>query len=177
MTLIAPFRLKILIELTKVLKSVTPANGYQSDLSDEASGRQRVKRGVLFLGNDDPRTLVSIIEPPLAVEQIRGAPDNTVRANDWDILVQGWAKDDPQHEPCDLAYVLAADVTTAIAKEKSKARTGRPGAPNLLNMQGLVEDIRIGAPVVRPTEDLSDYGAFYILLTMKICEDMAKPFG
>lgn len=177
MIIIPPFRLKCLIALTDIIKSVTPANGYQMDLSDEADGAKRVQRGRLIVGDDDPSTLVTIIEPPTAVEPQQTGPDNTGRATEWDILIQGWAKNDKDNEAADLAYVLAADVTKALAAEKQKTKTGRPGVPDLLGMGGKVIDIRIGTSVVRPTEDLTDYGVFFLILTLKISEDMANPFG
>lgn len=172
-----PLRLKIIKALTAKFKTITPANGYQMDLADEAGGVSRVVRGKLFLGDDDPRFIVSILEPPSAVEAVKSGPDNTSRANEWDILIQGWAHDDADNEPCDLAYALAADVTRCLALEKKGLQTGRPGATNILNMGPRLTEIRIGTPVVRPTENVSEYGVFYIILTLKIIEDMANPFG
>ena len=173
-----PFRLRILIALTDLLKTVTPANGYQFDLSDDQDGEKRVVRGRLFLGDSEPAYMVSIIEPPSAVEAIlnRG-PDNTTRAGEWDILIQGWARDDEDNEECDLAYALAADVHKALGAELKRTRTGRPGAPDILGFAGKVESMKIGTPVIRPSEEVSGYGVFYTILTLKIVEDIADPFG
>ncbi|WP_147373478.1 hypothetical protein [Gemmobacter lutimaris] len=173
-----PFRLKILTALTEVLKTITPANGYQMDLSTEADGTKRVVRGRLFIGDDDPGTLVSLVEPPVAHDNgKRRAPDNHNRDSQWEVLIQGWAKNDRDNEPCDWAYVLAADVQRALALELAKTQTRRPGAPDILGMGGRLLEMRIGAPVVRPTEEVSNYGVFYLILDIKIVEDMANPFG
>lgn len=173
-----PLRLRILIALTDLLKTVTPANGYSFDLSNGEDGEKRVVRGRMFLGDSEPSHMVSLLEPPNAVEPIlnRG-PDNNARATEWDILVQGWARNDYDNEECDLAYVLAADVHRALAAEKAKTRTGRPGATDILGFGPKITDFRIGTPVIRPTEEVTEYGVFYTILTLKITEDIADPFG
>ena len=173
-----PFRLRILIALTELLRGVTTTSGYQFDLSNDQDGEKRVVRGRLFLGDSEPAYMVSIIEPPSAVEAIlnRG-PDNTARAGEWDILIQGWARDDDDNEECDLAYALAADVHKALGAELKRTRTGRPGAPDILGFAGKVESMKIGTPVIRPSEEVSGYGVFYTILTLKIVEDIADPFG
>lgn len=179
MTLVTPpFRLKILIALTDLIKTVTPENGYQMDLSDLCENELRVIRGKLFLGDDDPDDIVSILEPPTAVEPVpQRAPDNQDRMNEWDILVQGWAKDDRHNQPCDRAYVLAAEVQKAIASALPVRQTGRPGATNILGFGPRILEMKIGTPVVRPTEAITGFGVFYLILTLKIVEDMANPMG
>lgn len=168
-----PFRLRVLIALTELLQTVTPANGYQFDLSDDES----VVRGRLFLGDREPVYMVSLIEPPNAVEPVRSrGVDNTTRAAEWDILIQGWARDDEDNQECDLAYALAADVHKALAVELKKTQTGRPGAPNLLGFNGRVIEMKIGTPVIRPSEEVTGYGVFYTILTLKIGEDIGNPF-
>ena len=37
--------------------------------------------------------------------------------------------------------------------------------------------MKIGTPVIRPSEEVSGYGVFYTILTMKIVEDIAERFG
>lgn len=173
MAFIPPFRLKVLMELSDLLRTITPANGYQMDLSDEGC----VVRGKMFIGDDQPDYMISLLEPPSAVEAILNrAPDNTLRAGEWDVLVQGWARNQPGYEDCDLAYVLQGDVHKALATQKKEvSRPGYPGTNNMLNMSGKVTDMKIGSPVIRPTEEVSDFGVFYTILTMKISEDTARP--
>lgn len=165
--------------ISDLLRGVTPSNGYQMDLSDTADGDKRVIRGRMFIGDDDPDVIVSILEPPTAVEPIHNrAVDNQARASEWDLMVQGWAKDDRDNDPCDKAYVLAADVQAALSQELKRTKTGRPSsAPDLFQMGGLVYEMKIGTPVVRPTEAVTGYGVFYLILTLKIVEDTANPLG
>lgn len=177
MIIIPPFRLKIIIAICDIIKTITPGNGYQMDLADEPHDVKHVVRGKLFLGDDEPNYIVSVLEPPTAVEPQKSGVDNQKRANEWDILIQGWAKNDDDNEPGDLAYVLAADVMKALSAEVKKTQTGRPGAPNMLGMGSKITEMRIGTPVTRPTEDVTDYAVFYLILTLKIVEDMASPLG
>lgn len=174
-----PLRLRILRALSETIKAVTIANGYEVDLSDMSDGTKRVIRGRLTIGDDDPSTLVSILEPPSSVEAIQNkGPDNTIRLGEWDILIQGWIKNDRDNDDCDPAYILAASVQKALTAEMARTVNGRPsGDPNLFGMGKTVLHMKIGAPVVRPTEEVTGYGVFYIILTLKISEDMAKPFG
>ena len=182
MIITPPLRLKILMAVTDLIKTVSPTNGSQMDLSDVIEGgvvaEKRVIRGRRYIGHDDPEFLVSLIEPPTTVEPTRSkAPDNPTRYNEWDILVQGWAKNDKDNEECDLAYVLAAEVQKALGTELVKKQSGRPGATNFLGLGNTITSIKIGTPVVRPTEEVTDYGVFYLILTLQFVEDTAKPFG
>lgn len=173
-----PLRLRILIALTDLLRGVTPAAGYQFDLSENDDGENRVVRGRMFLGDSEPPYMVSLLEPPNAVEPtLNRGPDNTARATDWDILVQGWARNDDDNEECDLAYALAADVHMALGTELKKTKTGRPGAPDILGFGQKIPVFKIGTPVIRPSEDVSGYGQFFTILTMQIVEDITNPFG
>lgn len=172
--LIHPIRLRVQEKLSEVLGSISPENGYVSDLSGEG----QVVRGRLFLGDDEPVPMVSIVEPPLAIEQIRSAPRNTARAGDWDILIQGWVRAD-ELNPTDPAYILSSEVCQALARQTTLP-SGRPGSgigPNLLGLGPKITEMHIGAPVVRPPDHESRHAQFYLLLTLKISEDMANPFS
>lgn len=174
MTYQIPFRLKVLRAVTDTLKGITIANGHQFDLS--ASGA--VVRGRTTIGDDEPEVMVSILEPPAAVDQPRGAADRTARETDWDLLIQGWVKDPldtSEFQPCDMAYILAADVQKAFAKVREGARG--PGKPKLFGFER-VTNVTTTPAVVRPAENTtSDFGMFYIILTLRIAEDMSAPFS
>ncbi|MDR3474325.1 MAG: hypothetical protein P4M09_21960 [Devosia sp.] len=176
MTLITirPFRLQVLDALTALIETITPANGFQNDLSIDG----RVIRGRLFIGDDEPVPMVAINEPPLAIEPNLASVQNPSSTGDWDLLIQGWTEDDPKY-PCDATYVLAAEVRAVIARQKTRS-SGRPGGgrgADLLGFGPVISDLRIGAPVVRPPDDTSAKACFYLLVTLKITEDMTKPFG
>lgn len=169
-----PFRLRIMKALTALIEAV------EVDVVDDTgehitSLAGRVFRGREQYGENDPLPMVSLLEPPMAIEGGSVQSDNTTRPGEWDILIQGWVLDDKDN-PCDPAYVLAALVRQALAKEKSKNPRGPRGADYL--GEGLnIEELRIGAPVVRPADFPSTNACFYLLITLKIVEDILKPFG
>jgi hypothetical protein len=124
--------------------------------------------------------MVSLIEPPLAIEPLstKKQRDNTIRNGDWDIIIQGWAQDDAQN-PTDIAYQLEAEVRRRIAIEK-KRPDARPGNPNGRNYFGLgqkIQNLTIGSPVVRPNEHVSEQAVFYLVITLQIGEDTATALG
>lgn len=168
-----PLRLEILRAISAALKEVNPDNGYEFDLRDDEHGRQRVVRGRLHIGDDEPLPMVSIVEPAMVPEPIstERQPDNTARVGQWDLIIQGWAKDDPQN-PTDIGYQLEAEVVQRLAREKARP-DARPGSPNGRNFFGLgrkIENMTIGSPVVRPNEHVSEQAVFYVVLTLIIAE-------
>lgn len=166
-----PLRLRVLKALTETIKTITPTNGCLHDLSDYASdGRvmERVFRGRDLFGFDDPLPMVSILEKPVPLEQLRAAPDNTTRFGEWEIIIQGFVEDDLNH-PTDPAHFLAAEVSLALALEKRKRH-------NILGIPR-VNDLRLGAPVVRPADGEISAVAFFLLpLTITLAEDLLNPF-
>lgn len=174
-----PIRVAIRRAVKAALVEINPTNGYHNDLRPDEMGRARVVAGRNAIGNDEPLPLVTIIEPPLAVEQTstRRQPDNTVRATEWDLLIQGWVEDD--EEAGDQAYLLCAEVCRRLAQEKRRpdARPGSGNGYNFFGMRNKIFEMTIGSPVVRPSETVTSQSVFYLVLTLKITEDMARPFG
>ena len=183
-----PLRLQILRALTDVIKQVNPTNlivpgdpssRYEFDLRDDTStvpSRPRVTRGRLHIGEDEPLPMVTIVEPPMAIEGMstQRQPDNTAHAGQWDMIIQGWAKGDPWY-PSDVGYQLMQEVRCALAKEKKR---GRNGNTNILGFDSTkIQNMTIGSPVIRPNEHISEQAVFYFVLTFTICEDTASPLG
>jgi hypothetical protein len=169
-----PLRLKILKAISAKIATITPGNGFVDDLSGDGS----VVRGRLFIGDDEPLPMVALNEPPMAIEQARGAPQNPNSTGEWDILIQGWVEDDPPNLS-DKAYVLEAQVRQVLASEMKKP-SGRPGSgngPDFFGFGPIIITMRIGAPVVRAPDGTSRTACFYLMLTLQIVEDMTKPFG
>lgn len=182
-----PIRLAILRSITAALKEVNPDNGYEFDLRDDDLGRERVVRGDLIIGDDEPLPMVSIMEPPMAVTAISTVrqPDNPKRVGEWDLIIQGWAKKGKRkngvitpaddRNPMDVGYQLMHEVRHRLAQEKKKARNG------VTNFFGFpaerISNMTIGDPVVRPNEHVSEQAVFYLVLTLQITEDMAAPLG
>ena len=169
-----PFRLRVMKALSALIEAV------EVDMIDDTGAavtslQGRVFRGREQFGENDPLPMVSLLEPPMAIEGVRVQSDNTKWSGEWDILVQGWVLDDKDN-PCDPAYTLAALVRQALATEKKKQPRGQRGA-DYLGEGLLVEELRIGAPVVRPADFPSTNACFYLLITLKIVEDILNPFG
>lgn len=168
-----PFRLQVLRKITEVIETVTPSNDYTFDLTNA------VFRGRLEYGDDEALPMVALNEPPLAIEALKAQSDNPSREVDWDILIQGWVKDDKAN-PTDPAYLLAAEVTKALAAEKQRKRGRTPDILGLgagFNSPNGIMAMTLGAPVVRPPDETSARACFYILLTLQIAEDTSRPFG
>lgn len=185
MTLQVPIRLRTLIGLTDVVKAITPANGFQSDLSDFVDPddatvmRSRVFRGRNTFGQDDPIPMVCILENPHAEPGLhdspRGAP---VVVGPWELLLQGFVEDDKQN-PSDPAHYLMADVKKALVQVRTQLqpRSGGNLYPNLFGAGRGVTDMQIGSGVVRPPDEVSDKACFWLTLTLQMAEDLGNPFA
>lgn len=181
MPLIDPFRLVIAKAVTEALREITPANGYQSDLSDfvvDGETQSRVFRGRAIFGANDPDTMVSILEPAVAPEQMAAPADVKSRRWDFDLLLQGFVADDAVN-PTDPAYILLADVKKRLAQEW-RAKLGNQPNPFGLGVGNgsgnVIEELRIGPGVVRPADEVSDKAYFWLNLTLRIVENIENPF-
>lgn len=163
-----PFRLRVLKNLTSVIERV----GTMSDDINDLTGA--VFRGREYFGDNEPLPMVSLLEPPLAIDRHPSSQSNPDAFGDWDILVQGWVKDEKLN-PCDPAYQLSAEVIRAIMLEKLKSRG--PGPRNLLGEGNAIDDISIGSPVVRPPDQTSIRACFYLIITLHIAESLDTPFN
>ena len=162
-----PFRLRLLKNLTALLQTITPANGYSVDLSES------VFRGRAVFGDDDPVPMVSILEAVKTVEALRMQPDGIEQKGVWPLLIQGWTEDDIGGNPTDPSHYLMADVKKCITKHRAEhARTY-----DWLGMGGAITDIRYNGGVVRPPEDVSGKSFFWLLLDVELVEDLLNPYA
>ena len=165
MTYDMPFKLRVMHALTQALQEITPANGYEHDLS------AAVFRGRLAFGDDDPIPMVSILEAPLPLEQKLAGNDGTASKGGWNLLIQGFVRDDKVN-PTDPGHYLMADVRKRIALLRKPKR-----GSDILGMAGNVTDLRIGPGVVRPPgDDVSSKAYFWMTLTLDLVEDLEKPY-
>lgn len=166
-----PFRLKVLKALTLALQGITPANGYAHDLS------AAVFRGRIVYGKDDPLPMVSILEPPMPQDQLTTAGASL---GDWDLLIQGFVKDNPKN-PTDPGYALLADVKRRLAIAQDQRDNGR--TPNVLGLGGgkgkgnEIISMEIGSGIVRPADEVSATTYFWLTVTFKLAEDLKNPFA
>lgn len=157
-------RLQVLKALTARLETITEANGYAHNLTG------LVFRGRSIYGNSDPTTMLSLLEAPRA-DPGRFAGGNEARAEQWMLLLQGWAPDDPKH-PSDPLYALADDVEIALSlinaqKEPSGFPVDRAvyHLPDPVTSKPLITGFQFSPPVIRPpVEAVSSKSFFYMTL-------------
>ncbi|AEG53113.1 hypothetical protein [Sinorhizobium meliloti] len=175
-TFTEPFRLRVMKALTSCLQEITIANGYNFDLATS------VFRGRMIFGENDPIPMVSILEPPLPLDRLGRPLNSSVTNGPWDILIQGFVKDDREH-PTDPAHMLMADVKKRLAVESKRKQTlpahgFNPFGMNERGMKNRVEQFTIGPGVVRPPEEaVSTKAYFWLTLSLQIVEDNFDPFG
>lgn len=157
-----PFRLRVLTALTDALQQITPAAGYDSDLTG------KVFRGRLVYGDKDPLPMVSVLEAQTPIDHADADRESSSRCS-WQLIIQGFCHDDPRH-PTDRAYFLAADVTRRLAEETEKVNDG-----DCLGFKAIT-GLSIGSPTVRPPDDLSAKAYFYLVLTIEMVEDLTQPY-
>lgn len=181
-----PFRLRVLKALTAAIKTITPANGYRHDMSDwpeHGVTMKRVFRGRQKFGDGDPLPMVSVLEHPRALDALLEPDGGNDSIGAWDILIQGFVKDDPEN-PTDPAHHLVADVISCLAKEGKRrlpSLDGGRGEPDILGLgsqEPCVTKLAIGKPIARPGEaGVSDQSFFWLTLTLTLAEDVEKPFA
>jgi hypothetical protein len=100
--------------------------------------------------------------------------EQMVRQDDWVLLVQGWAKDDPRN-PTDPAYLLLADVERRLSMIVDNEK-GVPVFPGVYRLGGLIAKLTVAQPVVRPPEEgLSDTAFFFLPLRVGLKVDLRNP--
>lgn len=167
-TLDNPIRLEIMTRMADALKEITIANGYKVEIGDS------VYRGRGVYGDETPLPALSILEAPIPLDQLPSAKNNTSQAGQWELVVQGWVKDD-RVNPTDPAHVLLADVKQRLAREKRKSDWDEP-EDGIFGLGRFVTGLYIGPGVVRPPEEISAKAYFWLTITLDIAEDMAEPY-
>jgi hypothetical protein len=166
-----PLRLRVLKALTTALEEITPENYFEFDLTDA------VLRGRLIYGDGDPLPMLSIIEPPIAPDQLPQPQDGTESNGEWELLIQGFVKDDKKH-PTDPAHALMAEVKMKLAEIKQQPETSRfktGEAEPILGIRAITR-LNIGAGVVRPPDEISAKAYFWLNITLGLAEDLLTPY-
>lgn len=177
-----PFRLRVQKSLTAALEQITPANGFYSDMSpgtepDGDGGTlvvEKILRGRGIFGDNDPLPMISILEEPIAPENDMAPSDGTTGLSSYDLMVQGFVKDDHTH-PTDNAHYLLGDVKrrliTLKEEERRDDRVFRFGAK-----ANTVTEVSFGNGVVRPADEISAVAYFWLRVSFELCEDHLDPF-
>lgn len=170
-------RLRILRALTVLLEGVETLAFGITDVSGSplSSLAGRVFRGRVIFGEKDPIPMLSILEVPIPLDQIASPPDSSYSSGTWELLIQGFVKDDVDH-PTDPAHVLMAAVKKRLAGARRQNRKlGQPGY-GILGMADFITGMRIGSGVVRPPDEVSAKAYFWLNLSLDIAEDLGDPF-
>ncbi len=159
-----PFRLRVLKALTAVLEEITPANGYEFDLTG------KVFRGRDTFGESDPLPLISILEAIEEQPQLSSPQAGRHSTGPWELLLQGFVEDD-FNNPTDPAHRLMAEVKKRLIKERTRNR-----GEDIFGMDGKVEELRMSHGVVRPPDDISGKAYFWLRLTPVVVENLEDPY-
>lgn len=170
-----PFRLQVLRNLTETLEGITPANGFEFDMSryTKADGRpgRRVFRGRSKYGKNDPIPMLSILEAPIPPDPVTTRGENTLSTGIWELLIQGWCDDDLD-DPSDPAQCFMAEVKAILVREKERDR-----GHNIFGMGPRISEIYIGQGSVRPADEASEKGFFWLTLTLRLVDNLADPYA
>ena len=139
-------------------------------LGDDNFFKGRVKRGRIIFGEGDPLPMLSILEVPIPLDQEPAGTESPYSRGTWELLIQGFATDDPDN-PTDPAHILMA----AAKKELALARRANRDY-KLLGLGDHVTDMRVGAGVVRPPDDISAKAYFWLNVSLDLVEDLSDPF-
>lgn len=164
-----PIRLEIQVRLAALLGSISIAGGYKNNINDH------VFRGRSVFGDETPLPALSILEAPIPIDQLPSAKDNTALAGTWELVLQGWVKDDKAN-PTDPAHVLLADVKRILAFERTKCDWDEP-EDGILGLGQYVTAMYIGPGVVRPPDEISSKAFFWLTITLDIAEELTEPYG
>lgn len=155
-----PTRLLIVQRLQAVIEMATAPDGYGTTLAGN------VHRGRNVLGEDLGDIAVGLIESPrVDATAMFGNDWNEMRQDALTILLQGKIKPKSTlntSDRTDLAYYLQANVEQALSHINAiDFRSGDPKYPEHFNLGGLITEIEIGPPVVRPPEDIASAASFF----------------
>lgn len=160
-----PRRLHILRALTDHLRTITPDNGYQHDLSGA------VFRGRAAFGSGDPIPMVSILQSPRNDPPTPTPGHGQGQYGGLDLLIQGFAADDHEH-PTDPAELLLADVKMALGELKEKIQ-----AAKRMHWQG-IEGIEVENGICRPpNEEISAVAFFWLSIRVMYTDNLKDPYA
>lgn len=139
--------------------------------------RGKVFRGRTTIGAEVVMPALSLLESPTPVAALHAGEEGHRKAEDWRVLLQGFADDDKQN-PLDPAYALKAAVEARLQRViDMKQGTGTPTHPDEYLLGGLLVGMVIGQGVVRPPEEkVSRTAFFYIPLVLRIATTTKNPY-
>lgn len=172
----APKRLMVIERLRELLQSISTENGYNTDIEG------RVSVGVAEFGDNMVTPFLSILESPTSdIGDFANA--NGRRREEWTLLVQGWIDsgfhypDSDVDNPTRNAYYLAADVEKCLSRVVSiSPNLGVPVDKTWYHLGGIVNDLGIAPPVVRPPDNASPKAWFYMAIRVDMSVNVTNPY-
>lgn len=165
-------QLVIMQRITTLIEGITPANGYDYDLTG------RVFRGKSVFGASEPLPFISILESLRPDPQPMEAGDEKMlREEEWELLIQGWAITSQSH-PTDALYGLKGALEHRLARIVAKDGNGNPTFPDDYRLGRIVTAARIGPGVVRAaTPQTGGTEALYLPLRLRYVANVADPWA
>lgn len=165
-------QLVILKRLTTLLEGITPANGYDYDLTG------RVFRGKTVFGASEQVPFISILESlrpdPAPME---AGNEKAARTENWELLIQGWAQTNQQF-PTDDLYNLKGAVELRLARMVALDDIGSPLFPGDYRLGRILTTVCIGPGVVRAaTPGTGGVEAFYLPLLAQYVMRVLDPYN
>lgn len=167
-------KLALMKRLTEHLEGVGAA--WDPDCPYELT--DQVYRGRVVFGDEVEPPFIAILEAPRQITPSGGGSANLVQDEDWTLLIQGFAPDDPKH-PTDPAYQLLAWVQKRMSRITVEKKSGGRGGeyPSEWRLGGMVANVRYQIPIVRPgKDDVSDTAYFYMPISVGTVTDLTQPF-
>lgn len=166
--LVEPFRLRVQKRITSRLEEVITT-------LDSIPLVDRVFRGRIVFGDDDPLPMLSLLEEPIAEDQVDSPLGGAASTGLYRLVLQGFVDDDPKH-PTDPAHFLMADCKAKLAEikleehQRNRVFSFGPKAPTVMK-------IEFGAGVVRPPDELSARAYFWLTIELGLVEDHDAPYA
>ena len=174
-------KLLTLKRLTRLLEGINPNNTWIDEDGNEQPFTMdltnSVFRGRVVFGDEVKPPFIAILEAPRQINPNGGGSDRLKQDEDWTLLIQGFATDDPYH-PSDPAYLLLAYVQARLARiTEERTNGGRGGVyPEDYHLGGLTGKISFQIPIVRPgKDDVSDTAYFYMPVSIETVTDLSRP--
>jgi hypothetical protein len=167
------FRLRVIKAVSDQLRTISPTNGYEHDLTDfiDPHGRAavRVFRGRTQFGDDDPIPAVAVLEDPRIPEQSDSPAATGVGVGSMRLLIQGFVADDKDN-PLDPAYRLSAECMKVISAANKRG--------NILGMGNRMMSLQFDQPVHRPPDGVVSEVAYFIFsVNLRFSENLQDPFA
>lgn len=168
-----PQKLAVLQRLTALLEATDGPD--EKGVAYNLQGQ--VFRGRVEFGDETTLPALSILEAPMPDVGIFGGANEMISEN-WTLLVQGWAKDDPKN-PSDPAYWLSAAVTAQLGRTTAirNGSSGKPLYPDNYLLGGTIVTIEVGGSVVRPLDaKTSSRAFFYLPIRIRLANPVSDPY-